>query len=133
MANGIKQSATTHVTGVAAADRSDKSRARYAALPVVHIDSSSSMEVRGWSSGRPSGTESKRSRGGGVLVNGDEPEVVLGVEEGEVDAGVDEGDGEMEHGVDESLPWPREQENVHSRIHRWRCEANGWQVYRANI
>ena len=34
-----------------------------------------------------------------------------------MDAGVDKGGGEMEHGVDVSLPWPGEHEDVHRGIH----------------
>lgn len=55
---------------------------------------------------------------------GETAEVVLGVEERDFDAGVDEGGGELEHGVDVPLPWPREHENVHRGIHH----CGKWQV-----
>ena len=42
---------------------------------------------------------------------------MLGVEESDLDAGIDESGGEMEHGVDVSLPWSWEHENVHRGIH----------------
>ena len=48
---------------------------------------------------------------------GETAEVVLGVEERDLDAGVDEGGGELEHGIDVPLPWPREHENVRRGVH----------------
>ncbi|KAE8810172.1 hypothetical protein D1007_13241 [Hordeum vulgare] len=67
MANGITPSATTHVTASSGSDSIVRSsRARYAALATVRMDSTSSMRPsteRGWSSGRPSGTDSRRRRG----------------------------------------------------------------------
>uniref|UniRef100_A0A8R7V7S8 Uncharacterized protein n=1 Tax=Triticum urartu TaxID=4572 RepID=A0A8R7V7S8_TRIUA len=38
----------------------------YTALPVSHMDSMSYKKLRGWSSGSPSGRESKRRTGGGT-------------------------------------------------------------------
>ena len=50
---------------------------------------------------------------------GETAEVVLGVEEGDVDAGAEEARGEGEHGVDVALQRPGEHQHVHRRHVRW--------------
>jgi hypothetical protein len=44
-------------------------------------------------------------------------EVVVGMEEGDVEAGVEEGGGEVEHAVDVALQRPWKHQHVRRRVH----------------